>query len=251
MHPLSIDQDYTNYQEDDHHTWQVMCSRQTQAKKNSISVAYLDGFKKLQLGHDRIADIGIISNRLSSITGWTLIPVAGLIPPKDFFTMLIEKKYPITVSMRKPWEIDFIDRPDIFHDVCGHVPLLTNKDFVNFLATYSMQALKYLDNEHAVNILSRLYWFTCEMGVILEQGEYKAYGGAIITSAKEITNVNNNKIPKHPFKLSQILNTPYDYNHLQTEYFVINSYDELFNSLVGLEGTLMDRLSSYWESNKS
>jgi monomeric phenylalanine-4-hydroxylase len=249
MDLFSIDQDYSHYKEEDHLTWQTMCGRQTRTQKDSICVAYLEGFEKLQLDHCKIPDIGQISKRLHSISGWTLIPVAGLIPTMDFFTMLVDKKYPITVSIRKSSEIDFIDRPDIFHDVCGHVPLLTNLQFVNFLARYSKMALKYLDNEKAIDILGRLYWFTCEMGVILEKGGYKAYGGAIITSAGEIANVNRENIPKYPFTLSHILGTAYDYNQLQTEYFVINSFDELFNSLVNLEETLIEQLHIIAHSN--
>jgi phenylalanine-4-hydroxylase len=249
MGSLLFDQNYSGYQEEDHQTWKTLCGRQLVLRKENISTAYLTGFKNLELDHSRIARIDVISSRLKSISGWTLIPVAGLIPTRDFFTMMIDKKYPITVSIRKPWQMDFIDHPDIFHDVCGHVPLLTNLEFVNFLANYSLLALKYLDDDRAVNILSRLYWFTCEMGVIVEQGAYKAYGGAVITSAQEIVNINNTNVPKYPFTLDQILNTSFDYSQLQTEYFVINSYDELFNSLINLEKHLLEHIASVTKIN--
>lgn len=247
MDSLLIDQNYSGYKEQDHQTWKILCERQLVLRKENISTAYLTGFQNLELDHNKIAKIDIISSRLKSISGWTLIPVAGLIPTKDFFTMMIDKKYPITVPIRKPSEMDFIDHPDIFHDVCGHVPLLTNLEFVNFLANYSMLALKYLKDDRAVNILGRLYWFTCEMGVIVEQGEYKAYGGAVITSAQEIVNINNRNAPKYPFSINQILNTTFDYSRLQTEYFVINSYDELFNSLTDLEEHVLELIDRVTE----
>jgi phenylalanine-4-hydroxylase len=183
-----------------------------------------------------------LSRRLESISGWTLVPVTGLIPTKAFFYLLINKKYPITVSIRKPWEIDFSEQPDIFHDVCGHLPMLTNYKFIKFLTAYSIIALKYIYNDRAVDFLGRLYWYTYEMGLINEEGTCKPYGAAIITSAGEIANVRRADIPKYPFELSHIFSTPYNPYKLQNEYFVINSFDDLFNCIESLEFSLVEHL---------
>jgi len=242
MEDLTIYQDYSLYREEDHETWSVLCSRQQRLRDGKISGEYLNGFDKLQLNEKRIAKIEEVSRRLERISGWTLIPVAGLIPTKDFFYMLINKKYPVTVPIRKAEELDFSEQPDIFHDVYGHLPLLTNEKFIKFLTAYSIIALKYANNERAIELLGRLYWFTYEMGIINEEGEHRPYGGAIITSAEEIANMQNEEVPKYPFDLDHIFRTPYNSFKLQNEYFVIDSFDDLFNSIEQLENKLIAHL---------
>lgn len=237
-----IYQDYAMYAEEDHKTWSILSERQRLLRNGKISSEYMDGFLQLKLDEQRIIKIDEVSRRLESISGWTLIPVSGLIPTRDFFYMLINKKYPVTVSIRKPWEIDFSEQPDIFHDVYGHLPLLVNEKFVKFLTTYSIIALKYVNNERAIDFLGRLYWFTYEMGIIHEDGEYKPYGGAIITSAEEIAHSKNPLTPKYKFDLDRIFHTNYNPYKLQNEYFLIESFDDLFSSLANLEAKLIEHL---------
>ncbi|MBC7912715.1 MAG: phenylalanine 4-monooxygenase, partial [Pyrinomonadaceae bacterium] len=243
MRTISVFQEYDVYTKEDHKTWAILTKRGRKLHTGKISKEYLNGFEQLRLDQERIIKIDEISERLKSITGWSLIPVSGLIPTRDFFFMLLNKKYPITVSIRKPCEIDFSEQPDIFHDVFGHLPLLTNEKFLKFLTAYSIIAFKYVNNEKAIDFLGRLYWYTYEMGIINEDGENKPYGGAIITSAGEIDNIYNNNIPKHPFDLNHIFHTPYNPYKLQNEYFIINSFDDLFNSLENIESTLIESLS--------
>ncbi len=242
MTQLYISQDYTRYRTEDHHTWNRLIKRQESLDNTMICKDYLQGLSLLQLEGEKIVRIPEISNRLEAISGWTLVPVSGLIPTKDFFYMLIAKKYPITVFMRKPEEIEFSEQPDIFHDVCGHLPLLTNEKFIRFLTAYSIIAIRYLNNERAIDLLGRLYWYTYEMGIIREDGDFKAYGGAIITSAGERANVNNENIPKCPFDIDKIFRTPYNPYKLQDVYFTIDSFDELFESLGCLEEKLIEHL---------
>lgn len=242
MEKHTVLQDYALYREEDHNTWTVLYNRQRELQRGTLSQEYMSGFDQLALDGGRIVKIGEISKRLESISGWTLVPVSGLIPTRDFFYMLINKRYPVTVSIRRPWEVDFSEQPDIFHDVCGHLPLLTNEKFVKFLTAYSIIALKYVNNDRAVEFLGRLYWYTYEMGIIHENGEDKPYGGAVITSSEEIANVVNDKTPKYPFDIGRIFRTPYNPYKLQNEYFVIDSFDQLFESLQDLEATLVDHL---------
>jgi monomeric phenylalanine-4-hydroxylase len=241
MQSATLLQDYEIYSEEDHQTWQTLIKRH-KLKVNKISSEYLDGFSHLKLSETRIIRIDEISERLEGITGWTLVPVTGLIPTKDFFYMLLNRKYPVTVSIRKSHEIEFSEQPDIFHDVCGHLPLLTNEKFLKFLTAYSLIALKYVNNDRAIEFLGRLYWYTYEMGIIRENGEFKAYGGAVITSADEITNLANAKIQKYNFDVDQIFRTVYNPFKLQNEYFVIDSFDDLFNCLEVLETKIIEHL---------
>ncbi len=242
MKDFIVKQEYDKYSETDHQTWATLCSRQIKLQQGNVSKEYLEGFTSLHLDMDRVVNIEAMSTRLEEISGWTLVPVSGLIPTKDFFFMLINKKYPINVNIRQPHEIDFSEQPDIFHDACGHLPLLTNKKFTQFLTAYSIIALRYVNNERAIDFLGRLYWYTYEMGLINENGKCMPYGGAVITSSEEIRNVFNPDIPKYPFEIGQVFTTVYNPFKLQNEYFVINSFNDLFNCLEELENRLIQQL---------
>lgn len=235
-------QDYQMYQQEDHETWAKLCEKHSRIGRDNIASEYLDGLEKLQLDTKKVVNIEDLSQRIKAISGWTLVPVTGLIPTKEFFYLLINKQYPVTIYIRKPWEIDFSEQPDIYHDVFGHLPLLVNEKFIKFLSAYSTIALRYINNDKAVDFLGRLYWFTYEMGLIWEKGEFKPYGGAIITSSEEILNVTNEKIPKHAFDLGHIFRTGMNTYKLQTEYFVIDSFDSLFDSIENLETKLIEHL---------
>ena len=237
-----IDQKYQEYTTEDHETWRLLCKRQGELDTSKISEQYLDGFSQLQVDKVKIPKIEEVSDRLESISGWTLVPVSGLLPTRDFFYMIINKKYPVTVPVRKPVELDFSEQPDIFHDVCGHLPLLTNEKFIKFLTAFSIIAIKYVKNDRAVEYLGRMYWYTYEMGLINENGESKPYGGAVITSAEEIANVHDKNVPVHKFDIDHIFKTVFNPFKLQNEYFVVDSFDELFNSLESLETKLLEHL---------
>jgi (S)-3,5-dihydroxyphenylglycine transaminase len=242
MKSYLTEQDYSIYSHEDHETWAALCKKQGMLDKKKISSEYLHGFNNLQIDKNNIVKIEEVSERLESISGWTLVPVTGLLPTKDFFYMLINKRYPVTVPIRKPHEIDFSEQPDIFHDICGHLPLLTNEKFTKWLTAFSIIAIKYINHDKAVEFLGRLYWYTYEMGLINEDGESKPYGGAVITSSEEISNVYGSNTQKYPFDVSQIFRTPYNPFKLQAEYFIINSFDDLFDSLENLEATLVEHL---------
>ncbi|HSH67751.1 MAG TPA: aminotransferase class I/II-fold pyridoxal phosphate-dependent enzyme [Bacteroidia bacterium] len=237
-----INQDYNAYSDEDQETWRMLCQRQSKLPKDKVSKEYLEGFNKLKVDKNRIEKIDELSKRLEAISGWTLVPVSGLLPTRDFFYMIINKRYPVTVSVRKPFEMDFSEQPDAFHDICGHMPLLTNAKFTKFLTAYSIIAMKYVNHDRAVDILGRLYWFTYEMGILNENGGFKPYGGAVITSAEEIANVQNAAIPKHTFDLDHIFRTEFSPFSLQKEYFVIDSFDDLFNCLENIESKLLEHL---------
>lgn len=235
-------QDYQMYQPEDHDTWARLCEKHSRTVHDDIASEYLDGLEKLRLDTQKVVRIDELSERIKAISGWTLVPVTGLIPTKEFFYLLINKQYPVTIYIRKPWEIDFSEQPDIYHDVFGHLPLLVNEKFIKFLSAYSTIALRYINNDKAVDFLGRLYWFTYEMGLIKQDGGFKPYGGAIITSSEEILNIKNEKIPKHPFELGHIFRTSMDTYKLQTEYFVIDSFDSLFDCIEILESSLIEHL---------
>jgi monomeric phenylalanine-4-hydroxylase len=231
-------QRYESYTPEDHETWSKLIKKASLLHDGRISKEYLDNLNILQFDKNKIENLEDLSRRMYAASGWELLPVSGLILTQDFFYMLINKKYPITVSIRKPHEIDFSEQPDIFHDIYGHLPLLLNEKFMQFITTYSQIAIRYVDNEKAVEYLGRLYWYTYEMGLIKEDGDYKPYGAAIITSAGEIANSRKESVPKHHFDLDLVFRTPYNPFDLQKEYFIIDSFDDLCACLDEIESQI-------------
>jgi monomeric phenylalanine-4-hydroxylase len=235
-------QHYQDYTQEDHEVWRILYEKQNELDPNLIAEVYLNGLSLLNVTHDKIPLISDVSEKLAEVSGWTLTPVTGLLSPKEFFLMLISKEYPVTVSIRRRHELEFSEQPDIFHDIIGHLPLLTNEVFVKYLTKFSIIAIKYVKNERAIEFLGRLYWYTYEMGLIKEKQRNKPYGGAVLTSSKEIKNIELKKDNIHQFNIDHIFNTAYNPFDLQNEYFYIDSFDELFQSLDKIEEKLIKQL---------
>ncbi|MCW3072410.1 MAG: Aromatic amino acid hydroxylase protein [Bacteroidetes bacterium] len=226
-----MNQNYERYTQEDHEIWSVLYERQTKLLKKYVNREFLEGLEMLQLDPAKVANIDEVSERLFKISGWSLVPAVGLLSHKDFFFLLHEKKFPITVNMRKRHELEFSELPDIFHDIYGHVPMLVNKTFCDFMEKFSTIAMNNFEDETIVTGLGRLYWFTLEMGLIQENDETKVYGGAILTSSNEIDNIFNNETKRSVFDMQAVINSDYDNLKLQKEYFIINSFKQLIVAL--------------------
>jgi phenylalanine-4-hydroxylase len=236
-----VAQNYDSYSEKDHNTWSLLFKRQSNFILNEAAEEFKKGFKMLSISPDKVVNLEELNKKLSEISAWNVTGVSGLVPNNLFFSMLKNKKFPVTVTMRKPEELAFSELPDIFHDVYGHVAMLLNETFSKFMVEYSRIALKYIDDETTVSYFGRLYWFTLEMGLIKEGGHLKPYGGAILTSSGEIENINNPSIAKYPFDLEKVIHTEYDNLKVQKEYFFIESFEQLFSSLHDLDVLLARR----------
>lgn len=235
-----LEQAYEAYTPEDHTVWSLLYERQTKLMLTRASREFVRGFSMLSLDAAFVPRLSELNDRLFAAAGWCVVPVGGLIPSKDFMFMLQQKQFPITVSVRKMEELEFSELPDIFHDIFGHVPMLMNPLFTDFLLRYSTIALEFVDDEIALAALTRFYWFTLEMGLIQEDDVVKPYGGAIITSFGEIERVNDPAVPKVPFDIKNVLITEYDNLKLQKQYFVIDSFEQLFSSLELLRPAIVD-----------
>lgn len=236
-------QDYQNYKEDDFNTWEVLYNRQNEIIYENSCSEYQTGLDILRTDLTQIANIKELSTKLKNICGWSLIGVDGLLPNDVFFSLLNERIFPITIHVRSIEEIEFSRLPDIFHDVFGHVPLLTNKGFGDFIQKYSEVAIKYIDNDEALTYLGRLYWFTMETGLIKTNTSFKPYGGAILSSFSEIYNLKNQDTKIHSFDISKVMKTDYENLELQKEYFEIDSFEQLFNCVSEMENELVKLLN--------
>lgn len=224
-------QEYDKYTDEDKLVWKILFERQMENLLNTASSEYLNGIEKTEFKSDKIPDFMELNLLLTKQTGWSLEVVPGIIPQKDFFQFLSERKFSASTWLRKMSQLDYLEEPDMFHDVYGHVPLLTNLDFCSFFEGLSQIAIENIENPVIIEMLGRLYWFTVEFGLIFENNKLKIYGAGIVSSSGE-TKFCLGKGPKHvSYNVHEILSTPYYNDRIQDKYFVIDSYVQLYNSL--------------------
>jgi phenylalanine-4-hydroxylase len=229
-------QQYDKYTAEDHQVWQILFERQIVNLPDAASEEFLEGIKRINFTSDHIPDFTEVNKILRKYTGWQLHVVAGLLPNKEFFELMKNKRFCATTWLRKMSQLDYLEEPDMFHDVFGHVPLLTNPDLCHFLEGLSLIALKYIDNELAIELVSRLYWYTVEFGLIREHGKLRIYGAGILSSVGETKYSLESDIPQRvPYNVEEIIDTPYIKDKYQEKYFVIDSYEQLYNSVSEVE----------------
>jgi phenylalanine-4-hydroxylase len=229
-------QEYEKYTAEDFEVWKILFERQFPTLPDKATQAYLDGIKRLGFNAERIPNFAEVNQRLRQYTGWQIEVVPGLIPAKEFFELLENRRFPSSTWLRKMEELDYLEEPDMFHDVFGHIPLLSNQALCDFLAQLSVISLRYIDNETAVKLIARLYWYTVEFGLIQEKEGLRIYGAGILSSRGETEYSLFSGVPEHlPFSVATILNTPFFIDRYQTQYFVIDSFEQLFNSIPEIE----------------
>ncbi|MBC7427861.1 MAG: phenylalanine 4-monooxygenase [Bacteriovorax sp.] len=223
----TLDKDGTaHYSTIENETWASLLKRQKELVKNRASKEYLKGVEILNFTN-KIPQHYEVTDILKSHTGWGVEPVPALIQPEKFFSLLANKRFPAANFIRIPEEIDYIEEPDVFHELFGHCPLLTNAPYAEFMHQYGKLALQ-TDKKTQMRMF-RLFWFTIEFGLIKEDGEVKAYGGGILSSKSEIIYSVESDIPERRSLVPMdALRTPFRIDILQPVYFVIESYDELF-----------------------
>ncbi|MFM2446124.1 MAG: hypothetical protein RI936_571 [Pseudomonadota bacterium] len=171
-----------------------------------------------------------VSGRLRRATGWEIVAVPGLIPEDAFFALLAARRFPVTVWLRQPEEFDYIVEPDVFHDLFGHVPLLFNPVFADYMQAFGAGGLK-AEGLHALQFLARLYWYTVEFGLIATPAGLRVYGAGILSSAGETAYALESLKPQRlGFSLERVLRTPYKIDDYQDSYFVVESFAQLFDA---------------------
>jgi phenylalanine-4-hydroxylase len=239
-------QPYKEYTEADHAMWKSLFERQMEQLPKIASEAYLAGMDQVGFVADHIPDFENETNpRLLKMTGWEVYVVPGLIAHREFYQHLANKQFPASTWLRKPEQLDYLEEPDMFHDTFGHVPLLGNQAFCDFMVNLSKVALNYIDDEESLQRLSRLYWYTVEFGLIRENGELKMYGGGIISSSGESRYSLSSSVPKIDFDVATILDTPYHIDKYQDHYFVIDSYEQLYGSVTEIDNFLKKTIGGF------
>jgi len=233
----TVAQHHASYTADDHATWRTLYARQSALLPRHAARAFRDSLARLDVAGG-VPDFEAASRMLRARTGWSLVAVPGLIPDDAFFGHLAARRFPVTVWIRRPEELDYVVEPDVFHDFFGHVPLLAEPAFADFLEAYGRLG------EHAARIgalkpLARLYWHMVEFGLIREAGAIRAYGAGILSSSAETVSSTGCPDPRRlRFDIARVLRSDYEIDKLQPTYFVIEDYSELFASVGQVPGLL-------------
>lgn len=207
--------------------WDILVTRQMPIVQKYACEEYLQGLRTLGLAKDHIPQCPEVSKVLRETTGWSLEPVPALIPVEQFFTLIANRKFPAATFIRRLEELDYLEEPDVFHELFGHCPLLTNQAYADFTYHYGKLGLNASPEDR--EMLARLYWFTIEFGLIKKPQGVRAYGGGILSSMSETPYCVDSPIPQRkPFDVLEVLRTPYRIDIMQPIYFVIDDFDVLF-----------------------
>ncbi|HEY0901834.1 MAG TPA: phenylalanine 4-monooxygenase, partial [Micavibrio sp.] len=242
--PYIIDQGWKNYTDEEHGTWEILYKRQRALLKDLACPEFLENLDRLGISDSKIPDFRRLSENLKELTGWEVVAVPGLIPDLPFFQMLAERKFPAGHFIRKRAQLDYIEEPDVFHDVFGHVPLLAHPVFADYLQAYGQGGLRAHESGTIKN-LARLYWFTVEFGLINTAQGLRIFGAGILSSAGESRFALQDGSPHRiKFDLKRVMQTNYRVDDYQQSYFVIDSFEQLFKETYKDFGALYEEIKS-------
>lgn len=215
-----IPQDWAHFSADDHAVWDILFARQVAALGTRIVKRFRDGLDLLSLGHSGIPDLAELNARLEPRTGWRTVAVPGLVPDAIFFAMLADRIFPIGNFIRTAEQLDYLDEPDLFHDIFGHVPMLADATMARMmeqLGHLGVAAISHGDQE----TIARIYWHSVEFGLSREDGEIKIFGAGLASSFGEYgAALEGRKVEHRPFSIEAAAATPYENDHMQPLYFI-------------------------------
>jgi phenylalanine-4-hydroxylase len=228
----TIPQDWQAYTAEEHATWDRLYARQAKLLPGRASAAYLRGLEALRLSESGIPNFEELSERLMKLTGWQVVAVPGLVPDDVFFDHMANRRFVAGNFIRRPDQLDYIQEPDVFHDVFGHVPMLADPVFADYLEAYGRGGNRALELG-ALKQLGRLYWYTVEFGLVREDGELRIYGSGIVSSSAESVFALESDSPNRiGFDMKRVMQTDYRIDDFQQNYFVIPSFEQLLRQTV-------------------
>ncbi|KPF77851.1 phenylalanine-4-hydroxylase [alpha proteobacterium AAP81b] len=223
----TIPQDWQRYTPAEHAVWDRLYARQTAMLPGRVTPEFLDGLALLGMDRPGIPDFRDLSDRLMRLTGWQVVAVPGLVPDDVFFDHLANRRFVAGNFIRRPDQLDYLQEPDVFHDVFGHVPLLAQPVFADYMQAYG-EGGRRAAGLGVIHHLSRLYWYTVEFGLIRSGDELRLYGAGIVSSRGESIYALESPVPNRlGFDLARVMRTPYRIDDYQQAYFVIDSFDDL------------------------
>ena len=241
----TVEQPWAQYSATDHAVWQQLYARQQALLVGRACDTFLAAQEKLRMPADHIPRFSDLNQILAAATGWQIVAVEGLLPELDFFTHLANRRFPVSWWIRRPDQIDYLEEPDLFHDLFGHVPLLMEPQFADYLQAYGQGGIKAHGlGPDALMQLARLYWYTVEFGLIRQADGLRIYGAGIVSSKGESIYSLESAAPNRlGFNLERIMRTRYQIDSFQQTYFVIDSFEQLIDATLADFTPLYARLA--------
>lgn len=234
-------QQYEFYTPEHQWVWQQLFSRQMENLREKATDLHCKNVALLTdvFNESSIPRLEKLSAKLYGQTGWSIHIVEGFIPAVDFLTLLSNRKFAASTWLRKPEELDYLEEPDMFHDVFGHLPILGDTDYASFVHKVGLLGSKYSTNAACIDLIERFYWYTIEFGLVMENNATKIFGAGIVSSYGESKRIfeDENAIIK-PFNLEEILYLPFDKSSVQPVYYCAESFELLYGMLDRLEEIL-------------
>lgn len=231
----TIPQGWDRYTPEEHATWDTLFERQARMLPGRVTPEFIAGLDVLRLSRPGIPDFEELSERLTRATGWSVVAVPGLVPDDVFFDHLANRRFVAGNFIRRPDQLDYLQEPDVFHDVFGHVPLLANPVFADYMQAYG-QGGQRAGAMGAIQRLSRLYWYTVEFGLVRSGGDLKLYGAGIVSSFTESVFALEDPSPNRlGFDLKRVMRTKYRIDDFQQNYFVIDSFEDLLDQTLNTD----------------
>jgi phenylalanine-4-hydroxylase len=235
----TIPQHWERFTAEEHRVWDLLFARQKAQLAGRVVRAFEEGLDVLRLSRPGIPELSELNERLDARTGWSVVSVPGLVPDDIFFQHLASRRFPAGNFIRTAEQLDYLEEPDVFHDVFGHVPMLANPEVGDFMQALGEAGLAALTKGN-VHRLSRLYWYAIEFGLAREDGALKIYGAGIASSFQESAYSLESAVPERlPFDLRRVLRTRYRSDALQRCYFVVDSFEDLLGQIASAD---LDRL---------
>ena len=223
----TIDQGWDSYSAAEHGVWRTLFERQIAVLPGRACREFLQGMRDLPIGAAEIPDFRRLSDVLMKRTGWQVVAVPGLVPDQVFFEHLANRRFPAGHFIRKPDELDYLEEPDVFHDVFGHVPMLLDPMMADYIQAYGVGGLR-AQRLGELPKLARVYWYTVEFGLVMEDGNLRIYGSGIVSSHAETIFALEDPSPNRiRFSLERVMRTSYRIDDFQETYFVLGSLEEL------------------------
>ena len=228
------EQIYSNYTAEDFAVWKLLYEKQMHNLQGKVVDEFNRGIAHLNFNADEIPNFEEVNKKLLELTGWSIKTVPNLAEVDLFFEQLSKRRFTSTCWLRSMKEFDYLEEPDMFHDIFAHVPMLCDKKYTDFFHKIGELASR-LHNQEAIIMLQRLYWYTIEFGVLQNKEDLKIYGAGIISSIGEINNVYGKSAQIKPFNIQEVLSTPFEIDKVQPLYFSITSFDELIETFEQIE----------------
>jgi len=238
-----IPQRWEHFTPEDHRVWDILFERQVETLGTRIVTPFRDGLDLLRLSHLGVPDLAELNARLKPRTGWRTVAVPGLVPDAIFFAMLADKVFPVGNFIRSFAQLDYLDEPDLFHDIFGHVPMLSDPAMAGLMEHVGKLGLAAIAKGHG-ELLARIYWYSVEFGLAREHGEVKIFGAGLASSFGEARiSLDDEAIERRRFSVAEAAATPYENDHMQPFYFVADGVEAVAAEICAIDEVGLDALS--------